>query len=87
MAIVRAFVHLRKMIVSHKELAKKLQELEHHIKNHDEEIQAIFEAIQQLISLPEDSRKKIGFTAKEAQKSYGKKPTKKKQSTRKSTKK
>ena len=29
-AIVRAFVHLRKMIVSHKELAKKLQELEHH---------------------------------------------------------
>jgi hypothetical protein len=86
-AIVRAFVHLRKMIVSHKELAKKLQELEHHIKNHDEEIQAIFEAIQQLISLPEDSRKKIGFTAKEAQKSYGNKPTKKKQSTRKSTKK
>ena len=86
-AIVRAFVHLRKMIVSHKELAKKLQELEHHIKNHDEEIQAIFEAIQQLISLPEDSRKKIGFTAKDAQKSNTKKPTKKKQSTRKSTKK
>jgi hypothetical protein len=85
--IMRAFVHLRKMIVSQKELAKKLQELEHHIKNHDEEIQAIFEAIQQLISLPEDSRKKIGFTAKEAQKSYAKKPTKKKEPTRKSTKK
>ena len=86
-AIMRAFVHLRKMIVSHKELAKKLQELEHHIKDHDEKIQAIFEAIQQLISLPEDSKKKIGFTAKEAQKSSAKKPTKKKQSTRKITKK
>jgi uncharacterized membrane protein len=68
-------------------LAKKLKELEHHIKDHDEKIQAIFEAIQQLITLPEKTNKKIGFTAKEAQKSYAKKPTKKKQSTRKSTKK
>ncbi len=74
-AIMRAFVHLRKMILSHKELAKKLQEIEHHIKDHDEKIQAIFEAIQQLITLPEKS-KKIGFTAKEAQKSYAKKRTK-----------
>ena len=81
-AIMRAFVHMRKMIASHKEFAKKLRALEHHIKNHDEEIRAIFEAIQELISLPDDSKKKIGFTAKEA-----KKPTKKKQPTRKSTKK
>ena len=86
-AIMRAFVHLRKMILSHKELAKKLQEIEHHIKDHDEKIQAIFEAIQQLITLPEKSKKKIGFTTKEAQKSYAKKPTKKKQSIRKSAKK
>ena len=63
-AIMRAFAHLRKMIVSHKELAKKLKELEYHIKDHDAKIQAIFEAIQQLISLPDDSQKKIGFTAK-----------------------
>jgi predicted house-cleaning noncanonical NTP pyrophosphatase (MazG superfamily) len=75
-AKMRAFVHLRKMILSHKELAKKLQEIEHHIKDHDEKIQAIFEAIQQLITLPGKSQKKIGFTAKEAQKSYGKKRTK-----------
>jgi uncharacterized membrane protein len=68
-AIMRAFVHLRKMIASHKELAKKLKELEHHIKDHDEKIQAIFEAIQQLIILPEQSKKGIGFTAKETQKS------------------
>ena len=86
-AIMRAFVHMRKMIASHTELAKKLKELEHHIKDHDEKIQAIFEAIQQLITLPEKTNKKIGLTAKEAQKSYAKKPTKKKQSTRKSTKK
>ena len=87
-AIMRAFVHLRKMIASHKELAKKLKELEHHIKDHDEKIQAIFEAIQELITMPaEESKKKIGFTTKEAQKSYAKKTTKKKQPTRKTTKK
>ena len=81
-AIMRAFVHLRKMIASHKELAKKLQELERHIKDHDEKILAIFEAIQQLISLPENSQKKIGFTVKERKASYGKKKTKK-QATKK----
>ncbi len=86
-AIMRAFVHLRKMIASHKELAKKLKELEHHIKDHDEKILAVFEAIQQLITLPEDSKKKIGFTAKESQKSYAKKPKKKKQTIRKGTRK
>jgi hypothetical protein len=57
-------------------LAKKLQELEHHIKDHDEKNQAIFEAIQQLISLPENSQKKIGFTVKERKASYRKKTTK-----------
>ena len=84
-AIMRAFVHIRKMIASHTELAKKLKELEHHIKDHDEKIQAIFEAIQQLITLPEKTNKKIGFTAKKPKKSYAKKPTKK--PTRKNTKK
>ncbi len=76
-AFIRAFVHLRKMVSSHKELARKLKELEQHIQDHDEEIQAIFEAIQQLISLPENSQKKIGFTVKERKTPYGKKTTKK----------
>ena len=85
-AIMRAFVHLRKMIASHKELAKKLKELEHHIKDHDKKIQAIFEAIQQLISLPDDSQKKIGFTAKETQKSDEEKQKMKRLPARKTTK-
>ncbi len=72
---MRAFVHLRKMVSSHKELARKLNELEQHLQDHDEEIQAIFEAIQQLISLPENSKKKIGYV-KERKASYGKRKTK-----------
>jgi hypothetical protein len=58
---MRAFVQLRRMIESHDELAGKLTELERHLKDHDEQIQAIFEAIQQLIAPPEKKRRKIGF--------------------------
>ena len=70
-SIMRAFVHLRKMIASHDELAQKLSELEKHLKDHDEQIQAIFEAIQQLVAPPETKKRKIGFEIKEGRAAYG----------------
>jgi hypothetical protein len=54
-------VILRKMISSHKELAHKLSELEQRLEGHDEQIQIIFEAINQLMEPPKKPRKKIGF--------------------------
>ena len=60
-AIMRAFVQLRKMISSHKELAHKLSELEQRLEGHDEQIQIVFEAIKQLMEPPKKSGKKIGF--------------------------
>ena len=51
-AIMRAFVKLREILLTHKELAHKLSELEHKIEKHDTEIQAIFEAIRQLMAPP-----------------------------------
>jgi hypothetical protein len=72
-AIMRAFVHLRKMISSHAELAQKLEELERRFGEHDEQIQTIFEAIKQLMIPPEKPRKPIGFEAKEPKAQYGKK--------------
>ena len=48
-AIIRVFVRLREMMTTHKELARKLAELEVHIKDHDQQIQAIFEVIRQLM--------------------------------------
>ena len=71
-AIMRAFVHLRKMIASNAELARKLAELEKHLENHDEQIRAIFEAIRQLMMPLETQRKKIGFEVKEGRAAYGK---------------
>jgi len=71
-AIMRASVYLRKKIASNVELAHKLGELERHLKDHDQQIQAIFEAIRQLMAPPEKPRKKIGFEVKEGRAKYGK---------------
>ncbi len=62
-AIMRAFVKLRNILSTHKELAHKLKELEQKTEKHDTEIQAIFEAIRQLMKPPAQPRRRIGFHA------------------------
>jgi len=57
-SIMRAFVKLREMIASHKDLAKKLDELE---RKYDAQFRVVFDAIRQLISEPQKPKKKIGF--------------------------
>ncbi|MDI6736573.1 MAG: ORF6N domain-containing protein [bacterium] len=59
--VVRAFVHLREILSTHKELAYKLNELEGKIEKHDTQIQTIFEAIRQLMIPPEKPKRRIGF--------------------------
>ena len=51
--IMRAFIRLRQLLGTHKELARKLAELEQHLRHHDKQIQAIFDAIRQLMAAPE----------------------------------
>jgi hypothetical protein len=46
--------------------------IERKLGDHDEQIQAIFEAIRQLMAPPDTRTKKIGFTVKEKQKAYAK---------------
>ena len=61
-AIMRAFVRLRQILSTDKELAYKLKELEHKIEKHDEDIQAIFDAIRKLMAPPPVKPKPlIGF--------------------------
>ena len=60
-AIMRAFVKLRRILSTNKELAHKLSQLEKKIEKHDGEIKAIFETIRQLMAPPEEPRRKIGF--------------------------
>ena len=47
--VVRAFVLMREQLAAHKELAKKLDELENRVSGHDEAIANLFEAIRQLV--------------------------------------
>ncbi len=49
-AIVRAFVELRELLASHRQLAGKLAELESRLEGHDEAIGNLFEAIRQLVT-------------------------------------
>jgi hypothetical protein len=60
-AIKRTFVHLRRMISTHPDLALKLINLEDRIEDHDEQILAIFEAIDLLLEEDEKPEKKIGY--------------------------
>jgi ORF6N domain len=48
--IMRAFVRLRQLLATHRELAQKLADLELRIGTHDEQIQMVFEAIRQLMA-------------------------------------
>ena len=59
-AIMRAFVRLRTILATHKDLARKLEEIE---RKYDAQFQIVFEAIQRLMAPPTEPEKKrrIGF--------------------------
>ncbi len=58
-AVMRAFVRLREILATHKDLARKLEELE---RKYDVQFRAVFEAIRQLMTPPPDTRQgRIGF--------------------------
>jgi hypothetical protein len=68
--IMRAFVRLREMLLSHKDLARKLDALERKFESHDKHIRSLFEAIRQLMTPPEPKKRKIGFLVKERAAKY-----------------
>ena len=63
--IMRAFVRLRQVLETNRELAKRFAELESRVGKHDDEIAAIIEAIRQLIAPPAKPRREIGFHVRE----------------------
>jgi phage regulator Rha-like protein len=68
-AIMRAFVQMRKFLQSHEELAAQLKKLEKETTDkfaeQGKQIQIIFEAIKQLIIEKQKPKKPIGFTLPE----------------------
>ncbi len=61
-AIMRAFVKLREMMATHKDLAQKLDEME---KKYDAQFKIVFDAIRQLMTPSQIHRRKIGFHMEE----------------------
>jgi phage regulator Rha-like protein len=56
--VVRAFIRLRQILATHKELARRLDDME---KKYDEKFRVVFEAIRQLMAPPAPKRPQIGF--------------------------
>src|ERR1700723_288486 len=59
--VVLAFVRLRRAIAGNRNVLTKLAELERRLEGHDTDIQALMDAIRELMSSPEPSRTRIGF--------------------------
>lgn len=60
--VVRAFVRLRELVATHKELAIKLKELEQRVGAHDQAIIELVQTIKQLMEPPASKpKRRIGF--------------------------
>jgi len=60
--VVRAFVRMRELVLTRRELASKLAQIERTVARHDDEIRAVFDTIRRLVeSSPESQDEKIGF--------------------------
>ena len=69
-AIMRAFVGLRRLLASNDALSRKLAELERRLEGHDQGIKSLFDAIRELMTPPDEPRREIGFHIKEDGVSY-----------------
>jgi hypothetical protein len=59
-AIMRAFVRLRKMLATHEELRRKIEAMERH---YDARFHAVFATIKQMLEPAERAKRRIGFHA------------------------
>ena len=67
--IMRAFVRLRQLLATHKDLAKKLEELE---KKYDGQFKIVFEAIRKLMTPAAPTVPRMGFHDQQGAGSIGK---------------
>ena len=56
--IMRTFTNLRKMLVSHDDLKKKIDSME---RKYDQQFKVVFDAIKRLLTIESKSKRKIGF--------------------------
>lgn len=63
--IIRVFTRLREMLATNADIRKKIEDLERKttgkLKEHDEQLAMVFEALKQLLQPPEEPKEQIGF--------------------------
>jgi phage regulator Rha-like protein len=60
--IIRAFVKLRELFATHKDLARKIGDLESQQKEHGQQLSAVYSIVKRLIEAPSKPKRPIGFT-------------------------
>ena len=76
--IMRIFTRLRQMVLHNEDLRKEFEELK---QITDERFQIVFETLDQLITIENTPKKKIGFEVKEKGATYGRRGTRRKRKT------
>jgi hypothetical protein len=59
--IVRAFVRLREMLATHKDLARKIEDVERQQKEHGQQLAAVYSVVRRLTVPPRKRKRPIGF--------------------------
>ena len=59
--IIRIFTKLRSMLMTHKDILIKLEQLEKQVVKNSDDVKVIFAALRQLITQPQQPRKTVGF--------------------------
>jgi phage regulator Rha-like protein len=61
--IIRAFISLRETLATHKDLARKIEDLQRQQKEHGDKLGAVYSIVKNLIEAPTKPKRRIGFPA------------------------
>jgi len=62
--IMRIFAKMRRILITHKDLFLKIEEMEKRVTSHDEKIKLLFDYLKKFITEQEKPREQIGFKTK-----------------------
>ena len=66
--IIRVFVRLREILATHKDLARKLEELERRQERQAADIAAVYNLVKKVLAPPHERRRPIGFITESGKK-------------------
>jgi len=64
--VVRAFVHFRTIVMLHKDLAERIEELEQTVGKHDEKFKVVSQILGQILGDKKRGKRQIGFIDKKS---------------------